>query len=86
MSFLKLYLDEYNKVYNPVNVMISKKNQLRLDKLYRVLEDDVETFLIDKLLERELEEIEAELNIDLEDIDEAELRKAVNLFKNLRLI
>ncbi|MED4013657.1 MULTISPECIES: hypothetical protein [Priestia] len=65
MSSLKTYLEDDNEIYGEVNLMISTKNQERINKLYEVFPDDYKiTKIINRCLEEGLSKFEEELRKD----------------------
>ncbi|WP_280167237.1 hypothetical protein [Priestia megaterium] len=59
--------------------MIATDNKQRLSKLCKVLNDEFESEFINNALRKELNNIEDELNVDLINITEDELKKIMNI-------
>ena len=65
ISSLKTYLEDDDEIYGEVNLMISTKNQERINKLYEVFPDDYKiTKIINRCLEEGLSKFEEELRKD----------------------
>ncbi|MFE0341671.1 hypothetical protein P5618_014970 [Priestia megaterium] len=79
MSFIKTYLEEYRQTYSEFDTMIATDNKQRLSKLCKVLNDEFESEFINNALRKELNNIEDELNVDLINITEDELKKIMNI-------